>query len=369
MDPARRCFEVLKGKGWTPAQACGIVANIKCESNFNPAAAGDGGHAYGLAQWHPPRQTAFEQKYKHDIRGSSFEEQLDFIDFEMTSGGEWKAGRLLKAAKTAEEAGEIVSRDYERPASRDSEARKRGELAKKYFELFQGAVSPAVAEQTSPVANTGNIKMPDINYVAVAEHVASGAAAGLAFGPVGAGLGAMIGFATEMVPPLFPHFFGKNSAKVQAAVKTALAGATGGSTDLKDVQAAIAADPSKRDAIKQQLADIAAQEDKAQHQDDIETMKAALADTANARAETEALVKAGSPIAWGAPIVSAIVLLTFAAVLIVDLVSQNKDNVALFNVALGTVGTMATAVVTYWVGSSAGSQHKTALLAKAQPIP
>ncbi|MBV8522095.1 MAG: hypothetical protein JOY71_08210 [Acetobacteraceae bacterium] len=109
------------------------------------------------------------------------------------------------------------------------------------------------------------------------------------------------------------------NASMPSAPKT-----RGGSTDLKDVQAAIAADPSKRDAIKQQLADVAAQEDKAQRQEDLETLKAALADTANARAETEALVKAGSPIAWGAPVVSAIVLLTFAAVLIGGLHAQRK---------------------------------------------
>jgi len=40
----------------------------------------------------------------------------------------------------------------------------------------------------------------------------------------------------------------------------------------------------------------------------------------------------------------------------------------LLNAVLGTLATMSTAVVTYWVGSSAGSVQKTALLAKAPPI-
>ena len=40
-----------------------------------------------------------------------------------------------------------------------------------------------------------------------------------------------------------------------------------------------------------------------------------------------------------------------------------KSTYAVLNVLLGTLGAMATSVVTYWVGSSAGSARKDARLA------
>lgn len=126
------------------------------------------------------------------------------------------------------------------------------------------------------------------------------------------------------------------------------------------MQAAIRDD--KADAIKQRLAEIAAKEedaqrqaDRQQRQADLEQMKLALADTASARDQTAALAKIGSPIAWGAPVVSVVVLLTFAAVVLLAFSGKATGTPELLNVVLGTVGTMSTAVVSYWVGSSAGS--------------
>jgi hypothetical protein len=208
--------------------------------------------------------------------------------------------------------------------------------------------------------------MPDINYGAALGDAASSAAAGMVFGPPGGIVGGLIGFAVDVVPGLFPHLFGKNSAQVQAEVKGALAGAIGGKTDVSDIRAAIAADPGKADEIRQRLAAIAAQADEAQRQADLEQMKLAFADTASARQQTADLAKAGSPIVWGAPVISVLVLMTFAAVVLMAV--GTKQDSSLVNVVLGTLGTMSTAVVTYWVGSSAGSAQKTALLARAQPI-
>jgi Spy/CpxP family protein refolding chaperone len=233
--------------------------------------------------------------------------------------------------------------------------------------------APDAAQVTTPIASLRNAKMPDTHYSTVFENAASGAAAGLSFGLPGALLGAGIAAAVDLVPQLLPHLFGKNSANVQIAVKTVLADATGGKTDLDSVQAAIKAD--KADAIKQRLAEIAAKEedaqrqaDQQQRQADLEQIKLALADTASARDQTAALAKIGSPIAWGAPVVSVVVLLTFAAVVLLAFSGKATGSPDLLNVVLGTVGTMSTAVVSYWVGSSAGSAQKTNLLAQAPAI-
>lgn len=116
-------------RGWTRDQAAGIVANLQAESGMNPQAVGDNGQAYGLAQWHPDRQRAFEKWLGKPIQQSNRYEQMEFVDYELKRGAERRAGDLLRAATNARQAGEIVSRYYERPAAADTEAAKRGAAA------------------------------------------------------------------------------------------------------------------------------------------------------------------------------------------------------------------------------------------------
>jgi len=117
------------GLGWTKEQAAGIVANLKAESDLDPYAQGDGGKAYGIAQWHPDRQANFEKWAGHNIQNSTLEEQMRFVNYELTQGSEQKAGRMLRAANNARQAGRIVSEYYERPAARMAESSKRAEMA------------------------------------------------------------------------------------------------------------------------------------------------------------------------------------------------------------------------------------------------
>lgn len=117
--------------GWGHDQAVGIVANLQRESGrgLNHQAVGDSGRAYGVAQWHPDRQANFKAWAGKDIRDSSLMEQLQFVNYELTQGAEARAGQLLRAAQNAQQAGEIVSRYYERPAKADLEAARRGSAA------------------------------------------------------------------------------------------------------------------------------------------------------------------------------------------------------------------------------------------------
>lgn len=123
---AVRYFE---SRGWSHAQAAGIVANLTRESQLSPTARGDGGLAYGLAQWHPDRQANFARFTGHSIRQSTFAEQLAFVDHELRTT-EAGAGNRLRNAGSASEAGSIVSRYYERPADVYGEASSRGNLAR-----------------------------------------------------------------------------------------------------------------------------------------------------------------------------------------------------------------------------------------------
>lgn len=122
-------MQFFMSQGWSKEQAAGIVANLQKESAMRPEAVGDGGAAYGLAQWHPDRQADFARWAGHDIRSSTAQEQLAFVHHELTQGKEQLAGRALKNAGGAQEAGSIVSRMYERPQNVTGEAQERGGLA------------------------------------------------------------------------------------------------------------------------------------------------------------------------------------------------------------------------------------------------
>ncbi len=125
-------FMSEKGGKWTKEQAAGIVSNLEAESRFNHKIPGDGGRAYGIAQWHPDRQQAFKQAYGKDIRNSTYEEQLAFVNHELKNN-EKKAGNLLRKTTTPEQAGAVVSKHYERPAARESEAAKRANMARAVY--------------------------------------------------------------------------------------------------------------------------------------------------------------------------------------------------------------------------------------------
>ena len=127
---AEQAVRYFESQGWSHAQAAGIAANLQTESGFNPGAVGDGGSAYGIGQWHPDRQAAFQQMTGHSIRGSSYADQLRFVQYELTHGESGAAARL-RSASTASEAGAAVSRYYERPADVSGEASRRGALAQR----------------------------------------------------------------------------------------------------------------------------------------------------------------------------------------------------------------------------------------------
>jgi hypothetical protein len=138
--------------GWTKEQATGIAANIQRESGGRADAVGDNGQAYGLAQWHPDRQANFERFAGKNIRQSSHEEQVAFIDYELRKGSEQNAGRALSSARTAAEAAAIVASKYERPADVAGESQKRAEMA----QAMTGGARPDPSLQTGAVAKVSS---------------------------------------------------------------------------------------------------------------------------------------------------------------------------------------------------------------------
>jgi hypothetical protein len=105
----------LVKQGLTPAQAAGVVGNLVQESALNSGAYNKSEGSYGLAQWRKERLadlTSFAASKGKDIGDPKT--QLDFIMHEL-KGKEKKAGQMLFASKTAEEAANNFGTYYERP--------------------------------------------------------------------------------------------------------------------------------------------------------------------------------------------------------------------------------------------------------------
>jgi len=139
--------------GWTRDQAIGIAANFQKESGFNPDAVGDNGKALGIAQWHPDRQANFEKVFGHSMKGSTYEEQLAFTQWELDNTERAAAEKLRRAGSAAQSAA-VFSRGYERPGrgiwAQGAEAEDRARIAA-HIGMLSGA---ALAVSANPPAAT-----------------------------------------------------------------------------------------------------------------------------------------------------------------------------------------------------------------------
>lgn len=161
----------FQAQGWTREQAAGLAANIKRESAFRADAVGDNGKAYGIGQWHPDRQAEFQKKFGKPIQGSTLEEQMAFMHYELTQGNERKAGNILRGTTGAAEAAAAVSSHYERPADKAGEAAKRGQLALAMLGGVPGASQAATGAGAVQVAQANAAAAPGATSKSVETHI------------------------------------------------------------------------------------------------------------------------------------------------------------------------------------------------------
>jgi hypothetical protein len=157
---AQKVIAYFVSQGWTPEQAAGFAGNIDAESKFKTNEVGDGGAAYGLAQWHPDRQADFKTWAKKDIRESSFDEQLGFMNYELTQGKEKKAGAMIKTAMSAGAAAKVIDDYYER--SDKTAQRKRIELAEIFYKSGS-ALNTLSTNDTAATTSQKNINITTPN--------------------------------------------------------------------------------------------------------------------------------------------------------------------------------------------------------------
>jgi hypothetical protein len=177
-------------------------------------------------------------------------------------------------------------------------------------------------------------------------------------------MGALIPLAISLAPELAQWLFGDKAAVTTEAVTKAVQTATG-ATDAAGAESVLSRDPQAAAQLRLQLAQLAAQAQQAARQAELDDLTARFKDTADARAQTIALANSKSGIAYGAPVVSVVVLATFGFVMALALTrAMPPGSETLLNMLLGTLAAMATSVVSYWVGSSAGSARKDERLAR-----
>jgi hypothetical protein len=201
---------------------------------------------------------------------------------------------------------------------------------------------------------------------------AKGAAVGAAAGPVGAAVGGLGGLVVEIAPEVGRWLFSTGSGQRTAGLVAQAVEAATGTTDADAAQAVLAKDPAAVSQLRVQLATIAAQQQaeadraaEAQRATDLAGIQAALADSKDARSQTEALAQMHSTIAWAPAFLSGIILVAFGALILVVLLHGVADGNAmpLANVLLGSLAAMATQVANYWLGSSSSSAAKSKQIA------
>ncbi len=177
-------------------------------------------------------------------------------------------------------------------------------------------------------------------------------------------MGALIPLALTIAPEISKWLFGGGAEKTAAAVAAAVETVTG-TADADAATAKLQQDPAAIE-LRLQLARIAAEHEQAARTADLDLLAATLRDTVDARAQTVALTTQRAAIAWSAPVISGVVLVTFGAVMaLILLYGMPAGAETASNMLLGTLAAMATSVVSYWVGSSAGSARKDDRLAQA----
>jgi len=177
----------------------------------------------------------------------------------------------------------------------------------------------------------------------------------------------LVPLALSIVPELIKMIAGDKAGDVATTVANVVQEVTG-THDAAEAQRKLAADPALAGQLRIRLAEIALETQKAmdsaaeqKRQAELAAQQKALENTQGARNTMVDLVKSGSSIAWGAPVVSVIVTVGFFGILLVLIMTDKSFPTELTSIINITVGALAAAfatVVNFWLGSSQGSRDK-----------
>lgn len=174
----------------------------------------------------------------------------------------------------------------------------------------------------------------------------------------------LIPIAMTVIPEIANWIAGDRAGKVASQIASVVSNVT--KTDDPAAAQAALGDQQVAAQLRIELAKIGAQAAKDQRDAEQAELVPRLADVANSRQLTENLMAKDSPMAWAAPILSVVILISFGVMLYVilkDNIPKDLQNMAM--ILLGTLAAMATQVANYWLGSSLGSASKNQTIAGA----
>ena len=136
------------------AAACGVLANIEHESNFQPMIYGDKGTSYGLCQWHNERFTALRgycNALGLDYR--TVDGQMAYLRYELGN----KYTTLLLTLQSIDNTPEGAYRaahlwcvQFEKPSNMQVKAAQRGELARGKYWVRYNRSAPIILIEPEP---------------------------------------------------------------------------------------------------------------------------------------------------------------------------------------------------------------------------
>ncbi len=180
----------------------------------------------------------------------------------------------------------------------------------------------------------------------------------------------LVALGLTLLPSLTRLLVGERAGDVAATVATAVQQATG-TADPAAAEARLAADPAAAAALRLRLAEIALEAERLrmeaearQRAQELEAMRAGLADVRGARGTMLAMVRADAALSWAPATVSVVVTAGFFATIGIFLFwtppAEHQQAYSLLNIAVGALVAGFTAVVNFWIGSSQGSRDKDA---------
>ncbi len=153
--------------GLNSAAACGVLANIEQESNFNPNLYGDNGSSYGICQWHNGRFDNLKSFCaKNGYSWKTLEGQLYFLKYELEKQ-ESTTGYILdkikvvpNSAQGAYQAAYDWCYYFERPANKTAKSEARGTRAKEdYWPVYKLVYNIGDVNSDNKINSTDALKV------------------------------------------------------------------------------------------------------------------------------------------------------------------------------------------------------------------
>lgn len=133
-------LKTLISHGATVSGACGVLANVEGESNFNTGGIGDGGTSYGICQWHNERWTNLDNYcYNNGYSSSSIEGQTAFMIYELKQySSTWSTICNASGSQGARDAAYMMCVEFERPANPTVRGNERANYAERWWGIYGG---------------------------------------------------------------------------------------------------------------------------------------------------------------------------------------------------------------------------------------